>query len=71
VQLAPDLREFWSLLLHNTKEGYFSDPQYGGNAGMESWIYIGFPGARGNFYDWIGRAEAYPLGPVDIAGERA
>ncbi len=71
VPLAPDLRDFWSLLLQNTKEGYFSDPQYGGNAGMESWIYIGFPGARANFYDWIGRAEAYPLGPVDIAGERA
>jgi gluconate 2-dehydrogenase gamma chain len=71
VTLAPDLREFWSLLLQNTKEGYFSDPQYGGNAGMESWIYIGFPGARANYYDWVGRPEAYPLGPVDIAGERA
>jgi gluconate 2-dehydrogenase gamma chain len=71
VALAPDLREFWSLLLQNTKEGYFCDPQYGGNAGMESWVYIGFPGARANYYDWVGRPEPYPLGPVDIAGERA
>lgn len=71
VTLDPKLREFWTLLLQNTKEGYFSDPQYGGNAGMESWVYIGFPGARANFYEWVGRPEAYPLGPVDIAGERA
>lgn len=71
VPLEPDLREFWGLLLQNTREGYFSDPQYGGNAGMESWVYIGFPGARANFYEWIGRPEVYPLGPVDIAGERA
>jgi gluconate 2-dehydrogenase gamma chain len=71
VPLDPKLREFWTLLLQNTKEGYFSDPQYGGNAGMEAWVYIGFPGARANFYEWIGRDEPYPLGPVDIAGERA
>lgn len=71
VQLDPKLRGFWALLLQNTKEGYFSDPQYGGNAGMESWVYIGFPGARANFYEWVGRDEAYPLGPVNIAGERA
>jgi len=71
VPLDPTLREFWALLLQNAKEGYFSDPQYGGNAGMEAWVYIGFPGARANFYEWVGRDEAYPLGPVDIAGERA
>jgi gluconate 2-dehydrogenase gamma chain len=71
VTLGADVREFWSLLLQNTKEGYFCDPQYGGNAGMQSWDYIGFPGARGNYDDWVGRPEAYPLGPVDIAGERA
>jgi gluconate 2-dehydrogenase gamma chain len=71
VPLDPALREFWTLLLQNTKEGYFSDPQYGGNAGMESWVYIGFPGARASYYDWVGVAEPYPLGPVNIAGERA
>ncbi|MCW1933763.1 gluconate 2-dehydrogenase subunit 3 family protein [Pararhodobacter zhoushanensis] len=71
VPLDPELREFWDLLLQNTREGYFSDPQYGGNAGMASWVYIGFPGARGSFFEWVGRDEAYPLGPVNIAGERA
>ena len=62
---------FWTLLLQNTREGYFSDPQYGGNAGMQIWVYIGFPGARANYYEWVGPDKAYPLGPVDIAGERA
>lgn len=71
VALGSELREFWSLLLQNTKEGYFCDPQYGGNAGMKSWVYIGFPGARASYYNWVGRPETYPLGPVDIAGERA
>lgn len=71
VGLRPELREFWTLLLQNTKEGYFADPRHGGNAGMQAWVYIGFPGARANFHEWAGRDEAYPLGPVDIAGERA
>lgn len=71
VGLKPELREFWTLLLQNTKEGYFADPRHGGNAGMQAWVYIGFPGARANFHEWAGRDEAYPLGPVDIAGERA
>lgn len=69
--MPDELREFWSLLLQNTKEGYFSDPQYGGNAGMQAWVYIGFPGARANFLEWVGRNEEYRLGPVNIAGERA
>jgi len=71
TDLAPELRDFWALLLQNTKEGYFADPMYGGNAGMQSWIYIGFPGARANFLEWVGRDEVYPMGPVNIAGERA
>ncbi|KZY31554.1 gluconate 2-dehydrogenase [Roseovarius sp. HI0049] len=69
--LPPELKEFWSLLLQNTKEGYFADPRHGGNYGMQSWVHIGFPGARANFLEWVGRNEPYPLGPVSIAGERA
>ncbi len=38
---------FFAQLLANTKEGYFADPMYGGNRGMQSWKMIGFPGARG------------------------
>jgi gluconate 2-dehydrogenase gamma chain len=71
VKLDPKLREFWTLLWQNTQEGYFADPMYGGNAGMAAWVYLGYPGARAAFKEWIGQPQAYPLGPVDIAGERA
>lgn len=72
VTLANELREFWGLLLSNTKEGYFADPQYGGNQGMQSWVYIGFPGARAAYREWPERHNVkYPLGPVSISGERA
>ncbi len=74
VPLDPELRDFFSLLLQNTKEGYFADPRYGGNYGMAAWVYIGFPGARASFLEWTDPAKdnvPYPLGPVSIAGERA
>ena len=64
---------FFDFLLQNTKEGYFADPTYGGNYGMQSWVYVGFPGARGAFLEWAQTAQhnkAYPLGPVDIEGHR-
>lgn len=73
VGLPDNLRDFFDLLLQNTKEGYFSDPRYGGNHGMAAWVYIGFPGARASFLEWndpIMDNVAYPLGPVSIAGER-
>ncbi len=70
--LPPEQRDFFTLLLQNTKEGYFADPMYGGNAGMAAWAYIGFPGARAAYTEWATRQnERYPLGPVSISGERA
>jgi gluconate 2-dehydrogenase gamma chain len=70
--LPDDLREFFALLLQNTKEGYFSDPRYGGNHGMAAWVHIGFPGARASFLEWVDQDNVpYRLGPVSIAGERA
>ncbi|WP_425964153.1 gluconate 2-dehydrogenase subunit 3 family protein [Rhizobium nepotum] len=70
--MSPELRDFFPLLLQNTKEGYFADPIYGGNHGMQAWIYIGFPGARAAYTEWISRHNVpYPLGPVSISGERA
>src|SRR5580658_4185493 len=62
---------FFAQLLENTKEGYFADPLYGGNRGMAAWKWIGFPGARADFTDWLDQAgRAYPYGPVAIRGER-
>lgn len=64
-------RMFFSFLWQNTKEGFFSDPQYGGNRGMVGWKMIGFPGARGDFLDWPAKGNVkYPYGPVSIAGEK-
>jgi gluconate 2-dehydrogenase gamma chain len=70
TQIPP--RAFFEQLLTNTREGYFADPQYGGNRGMAAWKWIGFPGARADFTDWIDQAgKAYPFGPVSIAGRSA
>ncbi|MFN3661968.1 gluconate 2-dehydrogenase subunit 3 family protein [Yoonia sp.] len=73
VRIMPDeLRDFFAMLVQNTKEGYFSDPKYGGNHQMASWVYIGFPGARASFLEWVDKDNIpYPLGPVSINGERA
>jgi hypothetical protein len=30
------------MLVHTTVEGYYSDPQQGGNRGAISWVMIGF-----------------------------
>lgn len=64
-------KAFFSLLLQNTREGFFCDPVHGGNQGMVGWKLIGFPGARADFMDWAERNERYPFPPVSIRGERA
>ncbi|WP_181418618.1 gluconate 2-dehydrogenase subunit 3 family protein [Pseudoroseicyclus aestuarii] len=70
--LSAELRDFFSLLLQNTKEGFFADPMYGGNYQMQGWTYIGFTGARASFKEWVDKHDVpYPLGPVSISGERA
>jgi gluconate 2-dehydrogenase gamma chain len=68
---GPLPKAFFAQLLENTKEGYFADPLYGGNRGMAAWKWIGFPGARADFTDWLDQAgRAYPYGPVSISGMR-
>lgn len=62
---------FFSYLLQNTREGFFSDPIHGGNKGMVGWTLINFPGARADFMDWVERGERYPFPPVSISGVRA
>ena len=72
IKLAPELSFFFATLLANTKEGYFADPMHGGNHGMQAWTYIGFPGARASYAEWLDQPNRkYPLGPVSIKGERA
>jgi gluconate 2-dehydrogenase gamma chain len=72
VELSgPPAAAFFAQLLENTREGYFADPLYGGNRGMAAWKWIGFPGARADFTDWIDQAGTkYPYGPVAISGAR-
>ena len=68
---GPPAATFFGQLWENVREGYFADPLYGGNRGMAAWKWIGFPGARADFTDWIDQAGTkYPYGPVAISGAR-
>lgn len=59
---------FFGQLLQNTREGYFCDPAHGGNKGMAAWKMINFPGARGDYMDWVEQyGKRYPLPPSSIA----
>jgi len=64
-----DGKAFFTMLLQNTKEGYFGDPIYGGNKDMGAWKMIGFPGAHYDYSEWIERhGEKVPFPPVSIKG---
>lgn len=72
---AVPARVFFELLLRNTKEGFFSDPIYGGNRDKAGWRLIGFPGvASANYVDEMGNPEKfglpYRVEPVSIADIR-
>jgi gluconate 2-dehydrogenase gamma chain len=59
--------DFFAQLLQNTHEGYFCDPKHGGNKHMDAWRMINFPGARGDYIDWVEQyGKRYPLPPVSI-----
>ncbi len=62
---------FFTQLLAETRNGYFSDPMYGGNKNMGSWKMIGYPGMRADYLEWVTvRDRPYPLPPVVLAGRR-
>jgi gluconate 2-dehydrogenase gamma chain len=64
-----DSKTFFAMLLQNTKEGYLSDPIYGGNRDMGAWKMIGFPGAHYNYKAWVTRhGERVPFPPVGFKG---
>ncbi|MDE1186519.1 MAG: gluconate 2-dehydrogenase subunit 3 family protein [Pantoea sp.] len=50
-----ETKVFFELLLQNVREGFLSDPIYGGNKEMASWKMIGFPGARYDFRDLLAK----------------
>lgn len=69
IALADDIpsEAFFTVLLQNVHEGYFCDPAHGGNKDMAAWKMIGFPGARGDYYDWVSQyGVKYPFPPVSI-----
>jgi gluconate 2-dehydrogenase gamma chain len=59
---------FFNLLLDLTMQGYFADPQYGGNKDKASWKMIGFPGVGVMYADKIEayRNKKYMSGPLSI-----
>jgi len=64
-----DSKAFFTMLLQLTQEGFLADPMYGGNRNMAGWKMIGFPGARGNYLNWVDKTDqAYPFPPVSIMG---
>jgi gluconate 2-dehydrogenase gamma chain len=64
-----DGKTFFTMLLQNTKEGYFSDPIYGGNRDMGGWKMIGFPGAHYDYKEWATRhGQPVPYPPVGFKG---
>ena len=64
-----DGKAFFTMFLQNVKEGYFSDPIYGGNRDMAAWKMIGFPGAHYDYSEWVARhGETVPHAPVGLKG---
>lgn len=61
------VREFFSLLLANTMEGFFADPIYGGNRDKVGWRLVGFPGVGASYRNRVERYnEPYEVEPVSI-----
>jgi len=67
---TPPAKTLFGFLLQNTHEGYFADPAYGGNINMAAWDMIGFPGARGDYLEWVDQyGKPYPYKPTSIEAE--
>ena len=65
-------KAFFALFLQNVKEGYFSDPLYGGNRELSAWKMIGFPGAHYDYREWVPKHnQRVPYPAVGIKGRPA
>ena len=42
----PAAKGFFKMLLEDTYEGMFADPEYGGNRDYAGWKLVGYPGAQ-------------------------
>jgi gluconate 2-dehydrogenase gamma chain len=62
-------KTFFDFAKEMTIEGFFADPIYGGNRDMAGWRYVGFPGARYDYRDYI-HHNGIDLGmpPVSLLG---
>jgi gluconate 2-dehydrogenase gamma chain len=64
---SPSSVTLFGFFWQNTQEGYFSDPSYGGNKDAAAWSMIGFPGARGDYLEWVDQyGKKYPYPPTTI-----
>jgi gluconate 2-dehydrogenase gamma chain len=72
VQLARvPARVFFDAFLADVKQGFFSDPMYGGNRDKVGWALIGFPGVGANYTQLVERyGLPYRIAPVAIADVR-
>jgi gluconate 2-dehydrogenase gamma chain len=67
-----EAKAFFTMFLQNVKEGYFSDPIYGGNRNGSAWAMIGFPGAHYDYSPWVtAYNKPVPVKPVGLLGRRA
>ena len=62
-------KQFFDFAKEMTIEGFFCDPVYGGNRDMAGWRYVGFPGARYDYRDYLHHNGArVDLPPVGLMG---
>lgn len=69
ISLDKDIntKAFFELMLQNVREGYFSDPIYGGNKDMAGWKLIGFPGARYDYRLYVDQVgQKIDITPVSL-----
>jgi len=62
-------KAFLTQFLQNVREGYFSDPIYGGNKDGSAWKMIGFPGAHYDYSPWVTQYnQPIPVKTVGLRG---
>lgn len=65
-------KAFFEFAKEMTIEGFFCDPIYGGNRDMVAWRYVGFPGARYDYRDFVQHdGRPIEIEPVSLMGRSA